>query len=130
MLYPRAKLLFFCVKGFNSEPGYQVPVGTKDTNQLEDPPKTEETQPALLPYDIINCPPAAALDNRRLSDKYVRPDEIPKQHLVATNVIDNRSENFYENRDLYGGTGKRPTWIQNKRFYRLTLVKPENKKLV
>ena len=47
----------------NSEPGYQVPVGTKDTNQLEDPPKTEETQPALLPYDIINCPPAAALDN-------------------------------------------------------------------
>ena len=102
----------------NSEPGYQVPVGTKTTHRFEDPSQTEETKPAPQPYEIMNCPSTATLDTRRLSDKYVRPDEIHRQHLVATNVIDNRSENFYENRGLYGGTGKRPTCIQSKRFYR------------
>ena len=89
----------------NSEPGYQVPVGTKDTNQLEDPPeppKTEKPKPAPQPYEIMNCPSTATLDTRRLSDKYVRPDEIHRQHLVATNAMNHCCENFYEK----GGAGK------------------------
>ena len=90
----------------NVEPGYQVPIGTKTINP-PDPSKTEETQPALLPYEVTNCPSAATLDIRRLSDKYVRPDEINRQHLVVTNVVNNRCENFHENRGLYGGAGKR-----------------------